>query len=77
MKKQELVHLHGLFAEIAAYCRAEGVPLALERYHELGIHPMSINHAKSDHEEAVLALAAALAAALDAGDGEAVPVRAD
>lgn len=57
MKKQELVHLHSLLAEVARYCQAEGVALDLSTYHEQDTHPMAISDAKDDHEAAVLALA--------------------
>jgi hypothetical protein len=77
MRKQELVHLHGLLAEVAGYCEREGIDLALERYHAVGTTPMSIDHSKSDHEEAVLALTRVLSAGLGDQTGETVPARVE
>ena len=58
MKKQELIHLHGLLAEVCehyeqmAECEVEHA-----RYSELGIRPTSIHKSKTDHKAAVFALA--------------------
>ena len=58
MKKQELIHLHGLLAEVCehyeqmAECNVEHA-----KYTELGIRPTSIHKSKTDHKAAVFALA--------------------
>ncbi|WP_254837552.1 UPF0058 family protein [Natronomonas marina] len=58
MKKQELIHLHGLLAEVCehyeqmAECEVEHA-----KYTELGIRPTSIHKSKTDHKAAVFALA--------------------
>ncbi len=58
MKKQELIHLHGLLAEVCnhyeslADCEVDHV-----EYTELGVRPTSIHKSKTDHKAAVFALA--------------------
>lgn len=57
MKKQELIHLHGLLVEVAEYCATmNDSHLNLERYHTLGTRPMSIHQSKTQHKDAVFAL---------------------
>jgi hypothetical protein len=58
MKKQELIHLHGLLAEVRNHYeeRAE-TEIGHERYTELGVRPTSIHKSKTDHKDAVFALA--------------------
>lgn len=81
MRKQELVHLHALLAEIANYWESEGVPLELSEYHAQDTHPMAITRPKDDHETAVLALADDLAGSVTqeptADSGEVPPPGAD
>ncbi|MFB6079896.1 MAG: UPF0058 family protein [Haloferacaceae archaeon] len=75
MKKQELVHLHALLAEVrAAYEDRTGRPLEPDEYDRLGVRPTSIHRSKDDHEAAVVLLASALA---DATDDAANGPRAD
>lgn len=58
MRKQELIHLHGLLATVAEFCEEDlGHSIEGERYSELPIKPTSIHKSKSDHQEAVFALA--------------------
>lgn len=58
MKKQELIHLHGLLAQAKNhYEEQKGSSIELERYMELGIQPTSIHKKKIEHKEAVLELA--------------------
>lgn len=65
MRKQELVHLHGLLAEVADYHESNAdVAIELEEYRSLEIRPTSINRSKAAHQEAVFALADALTAGL-------------
>jgi len=57
MKKQELIHLHGLLAEVSNQYEAwEDTSLALEEYESQGVRPTSIHKSKSEHKEAVFAL---------------------
>jgi len=78
MKKQELIHLHGLLAEVSNHCEmADDVTIDLEEYHELGVKPTSIHKSKTDHKDAVFAIATGITSHLDADEREAVPTSAD
>lgn len=80
MKKQELIHIHTLLAEVATYWQEQGRTLDLSSYHEQGIHPMAMSEAKADHEAAVLALADGVASSLKDGateESESVKASAD
>jgi hypothetical protein len=58
MKKQELIHLHGLLAQVRDhYEQIEESPVDHETYTELGVRPTSIHRSKTEHKEAVFALA--------------------
>ena len=67
MRKQESVHLHALLVETAEYIdeRARTPPVDLGSYREMDVGPASVHRSKGDHEEAVLALASAVARSLD------------
>jgi hypothetical protein len=65
MKKNELLHVHGLLSEVAGFCSEGGnLDIDLEAYHETETRPTSISHAKAEHEDAVFALAEAITAAI-------------
>ena len=66
MKKQELIHLHGLLAEIGNYYE-ETTPaeLDLDDYDSLGVRPTSIHKSKTDHKTAVFALADGITGAFE------------
>ena len=58
MKKQELIHLHGLLAQVRNhYEETQGGEVDHESYDDLGVRPTSIHKSKTDHKEAVFALA--------------------
>jgi|APHM01.1.fsa_nt_gi Predicted metal-binding protein len=58
MRKQELIHLHGLLATVRDFCEEDlGQTVEREQYSELPIQPTSIHKSKADHQEAVAALA--------------------
>jgi hypothetical protein len=58
MKKQELIHLHGLLAQVQNHYEEEtGETVDHDRYTELGVQPTSIHKSKTDHKDAVFALA--------------------
>ncbi|WP_458187792.1 UPF0058 family protein [Haladaptatus sp. NG-WS-4] len=78
MKKQELIHLHGLLSEVRNQfdVRTESA-LDVPEYDTQNTRPTSIHHSKNDHRSAVLALANGLAANMAEGDVEAVAPRAD
>ncbi|WP_255149345.1 UPF0058 family protein [Halorarius halobius] len=58
MKKQELIHLHGLLAEVRNhYEELAGADVEHQEYTDLGVRPTSIHKSKTDHKAAVFALA--------------------
>lgn len=72
MKKQELIHLHGLLAEVRG--EYDGEELELSEYDGFGVQPTSIHRSKTDHKKAVFKLAKGLT---DSFEGEQVPQAAD
>ena len=75
MKKQELIHLHGLLAEVSNQCAEwTDCPVDLSEYEGLGIRPTSIHKSKTDHKTAVFALAGGITDHV--GEGETEPVAA-
>lgn len=67
MKKQELIHLHGLLSEVRAECvKTPDMDIDLSEYNELGVQPTSIHRSKTDHKAAVFSLARGLTESLEA-----------
>lgn len=79
MKKQELIHLHGLLAEVSNHFEhRHDQEVDLSAYEAQGVRPTSIHKSKTDHKEAVFALAGGITSAMDARvEGETVPAAAD
>ena len=78
MKKQELIHLHGLLAEVHTQVEAwEDDDVSLEAYNELGVRPTSIHKSKTDHKAAVFALAKGITSEMEEETPERVPASAD
>ncbi|MFC7227119.1 UPF0058 family protein [Salinirubellus salinus] len=79
MKKQELIHLHGLLAEVHGhYEKSIGTELEHDEYEALGVRPTSIHKSKTDHKAAVFALADGLTSEMQAAETERkVPASAD
>jgi hypothetical protein len=78
MKKQELIHLHGLLAEVSGqYEQWNGEEPDLDEYEELGIRPTSIHKSKTDHKAAVFAIAKGITSDMREEDAQTVPARAD
>ncbi|WP_433630500.1 UPF0058 family protein [Halomicrococcus sp. NG-SE-24] len=76
MKKQELIHLHGLLAEIhEEYETQHREPLDISSYKSTGVKPTSIHRSKTAHKEALFALAEDLTDAME--DQQQVAVHAD
>ena len=78
MKKQELIHLHGLLAEVHTQIEEwddDEVPLTA--YNELGVRPTSIHKSKTDHKAAVFALADELTDDMAAESDEPLTLAAD
>lgn len=77
MRKNELLHVHGLLSELVDFCGEDGdLDIDLEAYHETETRPTSISHAKAEHEDAVFALADATVAAVREDMGAAADVNA-
>lgn len=57
MRKQELIHLHGLFEEVSEYWPQE---VDLTEYESLGVGASMIDRRKHEHEQAIFALADAI-----------------
>lgn len=78
MKKQELIHLHGLLAEVSAHCEEyQEATVDLTDYRNLGIRPTSIHQSKTDHKAAVFALADGITRTITTDEVETVPASAD
>ena len=78
MKKQELIHLHGLLAQVEEHYENEtGAEVTHEEYTSLGVRPTSIHKSKTDHKDAVFAIADGITARLDGKEREAVSPSAD
>ena len=79
MKKQELIHLHGLLAEVGNYYEnVSAGELELSEYETLGVRPTSIHKSKTDHKAAVFALADGITSTMKKTDeAETVPAKAD
>ncbi len=78
MKKQELIHLHGLLAEVRNhYEQSAGTEVDDENYRELGVRPTSIHKSKTDHKAAVFALADGITTEMEAKTEQPVSPTAD
>ena len=79
MKKQELIHLHGLLAEVCNHCEThDGAKVNLDEYESLGVRPTSIHKSKTEHKAAVFALAGGITSHVDAArETEKIPASAD
>ncbi|MFC4550948.1 MULTISPECIES: UPF0058 family protein [Halorussus] len=79
MKKQELIHLHGLLAEVGNYYEAEcNSAVNLDEYESLGVRPTSIHKSKTDHKAAVFAMAKAITSEMnEVESNETVAPKAD
>jgi hypothetical protein len=78
MKKQELIHLHGLLAQVQNHYEEEtGNTVEHDEYATLGVQPTSIHKSKTDHKAAVFAIANGITTEMDAGETERVSAAAD
>ena len=78
MKKQELIHLHGLLAEVRThYEELADTTVDHDEYTALGVRPTSIHKSKTDHKAAVFALADGLTDEMDRDVKEPVSAAAD
>ena len=77
MKKQELIHLHGLLAEVRKQCEYWDNEMDLAMYEELGVKPTSIHKSKTDHKAAVFKLTAGITDSMDEATTEPLAPTAD
>ncbi|QHS18231.1 UPF0058 family protein [Halopenitus persicus] len=77
MKKQELIHLHGLLSEVRKQCEHWDEDLDLEEYETMGVKPTSIHKSKTDHKAAVFKLATGITAPMDEAESETLAPTAD
>lgn len=78
MKKQELIHLHGLLAQVQNHYEEQtGTEVSREKYVELGVQPTSIHKSKTDHKDAVFALATSITDEMSVEESEPISATAD
>lgn len=71
-EKEELIHLHGLFAELADHAEDElGISVDRDDHEAVGVKPNAIHKTKDDHKEALFALSAATSEAFEEAEVEA------
>ena len=61
MKKEELVHLHMLLAQLKKYCEESDFDCDFSEYEELGITPFQVHRSKEEHKQAIFVLVTELA----------------
>ncbi len=61
MKKEELVHLHMLLAQLKRYCEENNLNCDFSEYNEMDISPFQVHRSKEDHKQAIFLLVAELA----------------
>jgi hypothetical protein len=77
MKKQELIHLHGLLAQVRNHYEEQaGDEVTAEKYNNLGVRPTSIHKSKTDHKGAVFALAKGITSEMTEAEPETEQVAA-
>jgi hypothetical protein len=78
MKKQELIHLHGLLAQVQNHYEEQtGDDVEHDEYDTLGVQPTSIHKSKTDHKDAVFALARGITSEMNDEETERVSAAAD
>ncbi len=78
MKKQELIHLHGLLSEVRnRFETRTDAPCEFPNYDDQTTRPTSIHHSKNDHRAAVLTLANGLTNNMAEAEAETVAPHAD
>ncbi len=61
MKKEELIHLHMLLAQLKKYCIENGLDCDFSKYDDLGISPFQVHRSKEEHKQAIFVLGTELA----------------
>jgi hypothetical protein len=61
MKKEELVHLHMLLAQLKKFCEQHDLDCDFSKYQELDISPFQVHRSKDEHKQAIFVLGTELA----------------
>jgi hypothetical protein len=61
MKKEELIHLHMLLAQLKKYCVENSLDCDFSKYNDLGISPFQVHRSKEEHKQAIFVLGTELA----------------
>jgi hypothetical protein len=61
MKKEEIIHLHMLLAQLKRYCEEKGMDCDFTEYKEMSISPLRIQRSKDEHKQAIFVLGTELA----------------
>jgi hypothetical protein len=78
MKKQELIHLHGLLSEVRTQIEVwDDSELEMSGYESMGVRPTSIHRSKTDHKAAVFEIANGITSAVEENETERVAPKAD
>jgi hypothetical protein len=78
MKKQELIHLHGLLSEVHSQMESwEGEEFDISAYESMGVRPTSIHRSKTDHKAAVFEIANGITNAVERTATDRVAPKAD
>jgi hypothetical protein len=78
MKKQELIHLHGLLSEVRTQLETwESTEVEASEYESMGVRPTSIHRSKTDHKAAVFEIANGITTAMEETEAEHVAPKAD
>jgi hypothetical protein len=61
MKKEEVVYLHMLLAQLKKFFEQHGLDCDFSKYRELNISPFQVHRSKDEHKQAVFVLGKELA----------------
>lgn len=78
MRKQELIHLHGLLEQVHdRYEEEVNAEIDMSEYEDVGVRSTSIHRSKSAHKEAVFALSQCVTEDMQEETSEPVAATAD
>jgi hypothetical protein len=78
MRKQELIHLHSLFAQTSVHYESRtGGSIDRDRYAAIETRPTSIQESKGNHKDAVFALIKDITAEIEGEGSESARLSAD
>ncbi len=64
MKKEEIIHLHMLLAQLKEFCEQNGLACDFVRYESLGISPFQVHRSKEEHKQAIFVLLSEIVSAM-------------